>query len=263
MADDGQYVIQSLDVALDVLEYLGRAGDNPPRPSEIARQLGITRARAFRILKTLEPRHYVRSDPKTGGYRLGFKCLRMSEQVRAQTDVRREAEPLLIELARVTGDTVVLVVLDGSMSVDVAGFQGDHQLQAGTRIGERNPLYIGASNKVLLAYLPEEERERIIQDMKLTPYTDKTITCRDELRRRLAEIRSQGYEVDEDSYEIGVHAIAAPVRDHIGRVVAGVTVTTPRARYNSQRCQELIERVVGAADGISARLGQVEGEAGK
>jgi DNA-binding IclR family transcriptional regulator len=159
-----------------------------------------------------------------------------------------------MKLARQTGDTAVLVVLDGDKAVDVASYQGDNVLQAQTRIGERNPLNIGASNKILLAYLPEPKRERIINEMELTQYTDKTITCRDKLRERLAEIRSQGYAVDGESYEVGVYAIGAPVRDHTGRVIAGVTVTTPRSRYSSQREVMLVRMVVDAANQISSRL---------
>jgi DNA-binding IclR family transcriptional regulator len=255
MVDESQYVIQSLDVALDVLEYLADTRARSLRISEIARALGISRTRVFRVLKTLEHRHYVRSDPETSGYRLGLKCLKISEQVRAQTDVRREAEPFLLELAKKSGDTAVLVVLDGDKAVDIASYQGDHVLQAAVRIGERHPLHIGASNKILLAHLPPQEQERIIQQAEFVRYTDKTITCPDKLRQCLAQIREDGYAVDEESFELGVYAIGAPVYDHANRVVAGISVTTPRTRYDPERRKRLIALTAEAARKISERLG--------
>jgi DNA-binding IclR family transcriptional regulator len=125
-------------------------------------------------------------------------------------------------------------------------------------IGRPLPLHIGASPKILLAHLPAEERKRIIQHMELVRFTPNTITDRCELDRRLAEIRTQGYAVDEEDFEIGVYATGAPVRDHSGCVVAGVTVTTPAVRYTPQRRQELITMVVQAASRISGQMGWAE-----
>ena len=258
MADQEQYVIDSIDVALDVIEYLADTGGQPSGPSEIARELDISRSRAFRILKTLERRHYLRSDQETGEFNLGFKFLSISEKIHNQTMLRREAEPILLDLARRTGETILLVVRDGDAAVDLVSYEGDHILQAAVRVGERHPLHIGASNKILLAFLPESERECLIRQMPLTRFTDSTVTSRDELRDQLAKIRVQGYAVDVDSYEVGVHAIGAPLRDHTGDVVAGVTLTAPSARCGPDRRKELIESVIDAANGISKRLGGLD-----
>ncbi|MBL7065649.1 MAG: IclR family transcriptional regulator [Anaerolineae bacterium] len=255
MSSQGQYTIEVLDVALDVVECLLAAEGEPQRPGEIACQLGINRSRAFRILKTLERRGYVESDPQAQGYRLGLKFFEIGEQVRERLELRRVAEPVLMELAQNTGDVAHLLVLYGHSAACVDRYQGDHMLQVAAPIGQPLPLHIGASPKVLLAHLPENERERIIQEIELTPFTPNTITDHDELRRCLEEVRTQGYAVDEEDFEIGVYAVGAPVRDHNGCVVAGVTVTTPESRYSPQRCQELIKMVVDAANRISARLG--------
>jgi len=255
MPSKDQYAINALDAALDVIEGLLAAGDRPLRASDLARRLDLNRSRAFRILKTLERRGYVESDPETQGYRLGLKFLEIGARVRERINLRRVAEPVLMELARDTGDVAHLLVLHGRSAVCIDRYQGDHMLQVAAPIGRPLPLHVGASPKILLAYLPEPVRERLIREIELTPFTPNTITDRDELRRCLEQIRAQGYAVDEEDFEIGVYAVGAPVRDHTGRVVAGVTVTTPASRYSPQRRQELIAMVVEAAGKISARLG--------
>ncbi len=249
------YTIEVLDVALSVVEQMLAAGGQPQRASRLARQLGVHRTRVFRILKTLERRGYVEADPEGRGYRLGLKFLEIGAQVRERLNLRRAAEPILMDLARRTGDVAHLLVLYGHSAVCIDRYQGDHMLQVAAPIGKPIPLHVGASPKILLAHLPEPERERILEEIELTPFTPNTITDRDELRRCLEEIRAQGYAVDEEDFEIGVYAVGAPVRDHSGRVVAGVTVTTPESRYSPQRRRQLIEMVVDAAGQISARLG--------
>jgi DNA-binding IclR family transcriptional regulator len=171
-----------------------------------------------------------------------------------QLDLRRVVEPFLRELAEETGDVALLLVLNDKAAVCIDRYQGNYMLQFATPIGVSIPLHMGASPKLLLAYLPEPEREQLIDEMELTAMTPYTITDRQELRRRLQQIRTQGYSIDEQDYELGVYAIGAPVRDHTGRVVAGITVATPDVRWDEARKQALIRLVVETAGKISGRL---------
>lgn len=248
------YSIDIINVALDVVEILND-DSRVYRASEIARVLGINRTRIFRILKTLQAKGYVDCDPDTQGYRLGVKFLRIGENVRERMDLRREAEPVLVELARRTGDSAHLLILQGQRAVTIDRRQGENRLQVASPIGQSLPLYVGASPKILLAYMPEEERERVIQSMRLQRFTQKTITDANELRRCLDAIRRDGYAVDEEDFEVGVIAIGAPVRDVTGRVVAGVTITTPDSRYSQERKSELIRLVIEASDRLSKKMG--------
>ena len=255
MLEDDQYTIDILDIALDVIEGLGEVGREPQRPSELARQLALNRTRVFRILKTLEKRGYVNIDPQSQGYRLGLKFLSLGEKVKEQMDLRREAAPILMELAKTTGDAANLIVLYGESAVCLDGYQGEPMLQVFAPIGQPLPLHIGASPKLLLAYLPEPERERLLNKIELKPYTSATITDREELRKLLDRICAQGYSVDEQDFESGVFAFGAPVRDHTGSVVAGITVTTPASRYSPARRESIIELVVNAGRKLSEKLG--------
>jgi DNA-binding IclR family transcriptional regulator len=256
MQDHEPYVIDIIDVALDVIDCLNNH-TKFYRASEIARKLRVNRTRVFRILKTLEARGYVDYDPDTQGYRLGVKFLHIGENVRERLDLRREAESILVELARHTGDSAHLLILQGERAVTIDRRQGENRLQVASPIGQSLPLYIGASPKILLAYLPEAERERIIQSIEFESFTENTITDSNELQHCLEEIRQQGYAVDEEDYERGVYAIGAPVRDDTGRVIAGITITTPGSRYSSERSKELIALVVEAGQKLSEKLGYI------
>ena len=251
------YVIDIIDVALDVIEHIND-DSKVYRASEIARELGINRTRVFRILKTLENRGYVSFSQNTQGYKLGVKFLHIGENILERLDLRREAEPVLMELARKTGDSAHLLILQGQRAVTLDRRQGENRLQVASPIGQSLPLYVGASPKILLANLPEEERERVIQTIEFESFTENTINNANEFRQCLETIRQQGYAVDEEDYELGVYAIGAPVRDYTGNVVAGVTITTPSSRYSSERKQELIDLAISAGQELSKKLGHVK-----
>ena len=253
MAQSGRYTIEVLAVALDVVDYLKVHAEEPQRPTDIARALGIDRTRTFRILRTLEEKDFTTANPRTGRWQLSLKWLEIGERIRDKYDVRLVAVPSVTELARLTGYWVEIVTLDGDNAVIIDGRRGGQRVQVTSGIGQRFPLHVGASPKLLLAFLPKEEQECLLQSMDLTPYTLKTITEKGELRRRLDEIRACGYAVDQGEYEDDICAVSAPIRDHAGQVIAGVTVTMPTTRWNRRRRQEVVAMVVDTANSITAR----------
>lgn len=255
MLDNDRYIIDILDVALNAIDWMASSKQESFSLVELAQQFKINRSRMFRILKTLERRSYVEYDPNTETYKLGLKFLAISENIRGRLNLRREAETVLKNLADETGDSAHLLVLNGNSAIVVDHYLGDNMLQVAAPIGEILPLHVGASPKLLFAFLPEMERERILGEIELNPYTPNTITDIAAFRRKLDEIRRTGYSVDEQDFEIGVYAFAAPVRDHHGNVIAGITITTPAARYSPQRGDELIDTVITAAQRLSERLG--------
>lgn len=255
MSETDRYTIEILDVTLNAIEAMASSEKESHSPSALARHLKINRSRLFRILKTLERRGYVDFDPQTETYRLGLKFLTLSQHISERINLRREAEDLLKKLANDTGDSVHLVCRSRNSAIVVDRYLGDNMLQAGTPIGEQLPLYTGAVPKLLLAILPEEERERILSKMDLAPFTPNTITDKNHLRRVLAAIRQNGYSVDDEELEIGVYAFGAPVYDDMGYPLAGISVTTPVVRYDLERRFELIRMVVATARELSCRLG--------
>lgn len=255
MAVTDRYVIDILDVTLNAIEVMASSDQEFQSPSSLARQLKINRSRLFRILKTLERRGFVDYDPQTESYRLGVKMLSLSQNLRNRLNFRREAEGLLRSLVAETGDSAHLVVLANDKAIVVDRTLGENTLQVAASIGVLLPLHIGAVPKLLLAFLPASQQEHLIQEMELTAYTPYTITSKDQLRSVLAQIRQNGYAVDDQEYEMGVYAFGAPIYDNSDHVIAGISITTPASRYTPERRIHLINRVVATAQQISTRLG--------
>jgi DNA-binding IclR family transcriptional regulator len=250
-----QYAIDILDVTVDVIECMLAAGKEYLKPSAIASCLRINRTRVFRILKTLERRGYVEVDPISQGYRLGLRFLHVAKGILDNVNLRQEAGQVLKELAGLTGESVSLLVISGLSAICIDNYPGEYLLQITTPVGQIIPLHTGASPKLLLAYLPAAEREKAIGSLPLTSFTKNTITSTEELRQVLDQIVKQGYAVDDQEYEQGAYAIAAPVRDYSGRVIAGLTVTKPEVRFGPEQRETLICQVVEAAARLSHMLG--------
>jgi IclR family KDG regulon transcriptional repressor len=255
MLEDDRYVIEILDVALNIIDSMAFNQEEYHSPSVLARQFNINRSRTFRILKTLERRGFVDYDPGTESYRLGMKFLSISKNLRDRLSLRREAEEILKDLAAETGDTSYLIISSGTMAIVVDRFSGDNMLQLSAPIGALLPFHVGAAAKVLLAFMPDEQRERLLNGMDFSYYTPNTITDKNLFIKTLDEIRRLGYAVDEQDFELGAYAFGAPVFDHDGKVVAGLSITTPTARYSLERREEIIRLVVAAAKNISEKIG--------
>ena len=252
--DQDRYSIDVIHAAIDILEAFNSNGNAPTKPSKLAQQTGINRTRTFRILKTLEMRGYVEAD-KNNDFQLSLKILQFAESVRARSVLPKVARPFLMELAQKTGDTVSLLVMHHANAICMDSFQGHYRLQVAVPIGQILPLHVGVSPKILLANLPTDERENLLQTIPLTPYTPNTLVNRDELRKVLDIILENGYAVDEEDFEIGVCAVGSPVRDQSGSVIAGITITTPKSRFDPQRREELIHFVTDVSNRISTGMG--------
>jgi DNA-binding IclR family transcriptional regulator len=258
-----RYSINALDTALSVLESFLTPNADVRKLATIAQESHLNKSRVFRILTTLVKRGYVEHYPQTQEYRLGLRLLVLGDRVRQGLSLWQAANPVMAALAEECGDAVHLLALVGDCAYSIASHYGPNMLQARTPQGVPLPLHIGASPKLLLAHLPEAERDRLLASMELRSYTPNTITSRDELRETLAAIWARGYSIDEQDFELGVYAVGAPVFDHSGQVVAGLSITTPQQRHSPERQQELIRLVVAAAQRISARLGYARAAAGQ
>ncbi|MGD1996627.1 MAG: IclR family transcriptional regulator [Anaerolineae bacterium] len=224
--------------------------------TELSKRLDVHKSTVSRLLSTLEEEDLVYRNSETGRYRLGVGLIELAGLVVLRADLRRVARPMLRQLADQTQETVNLTVRDSgeAINVDQVSPHGRRVLNIGW-VGRRTPLHASSTGKVLLAYLPDEELDALLEG-PLPRYTEHTITHAAVLREQLAVVRRRGYAVGLEELEIGLNAVAAPVRDHTGQVVASVSAAGPSYRFSRERIEgEVAAEVMACTGRISRALG--------
>jgi DNA-binding IclR family transcriptional regulator len=242
--------VQSVDRALTILELLARHGE--AGVTDIAGELGVHKSTAFRLVATLEGHRLVEQTEDRGKYRLGVGLLRLAGATTARLDLVQEARPVCRQLAADTGETVNIAVLSESSALYLDQVAGSSALQPHNWVGQHIPLHATSNGKVLLSGLDRQRLDAILT--RLSAYTPMTITTRSRLREELERVREQGYALAVDELEVGLTAAAAPIRNAHGDVVASMSVSGPTFRL-SERVDEVVQRVVEAAEEVSHRLG--------
>ncbi len=245
--------VQSVDRAISVLELLARRG--PSRVTEVAEELGVHKSTAFRLLGALESRGLVEQDGDRGRYQLGFGIVRLAGAVTARMDLSRCARPVCERLAGALGETINVAVARDHHAVNIDQVQGPAAVSVQNWVGRATPLHATSSGKVLLAYLPKGRRAELLRAAGQARFTPATLTSRTALERDLSAAVARGYAQTIQEYEEGLNAIAAPVRDARGAVVAAVSASGPAYRFTPQRMAECAPRLVAGAEEISHCLG--------
>jgi DNA-binding IclR family transcriptional regulator len=249
-------LIQSVQRAAALIKAFD--GESPELGvSELGRRVHLHKSTVSRLLATLEREGLVERVPGTEKYRLGFELVRLASHVPHFGDVRAAARPAMVELAATSRETVNLAVLDGDEAINVEQVSGPHMVGIASWVGRRTPLNCVANGKALLAFQPAAAIERILAG-PLPQLTDRTIADPVALRAELAGVRERGYAAAIGEIEEGLNAVAAPIRDHSGAVVAAISVSGPAYRVTPDRIDPLGRLTIAAARAISARLGYVE-----
>jgi DNA-binding IclR family transcriptional regulator len=253
---DGGSTVQSVDRAVTILELLalhGAAGI-----TQLARELGVHKSTASRLVSALERRRLVEQVEERGRYRLGVGVLKLAGATNARLDLVQEARPVVRRLASETGETVNLAVLSGGAALYVDQVSGASSLSSYNWVGQHIPLHATSNGKVLVSELPDAELGRLLGE--LVRYTPATVTDRAVLDAQLAEVRERGWGLAVDELDVGLTAVAAPVRDAHGDVVASVSVSGPTFRFGDARVEQLVPLVRAATAEISGRLAHGPGE---
>jgi DNA-binding IclR family transcriptional regulator len=245
--------VQSVDRAVRVLEILARTGG--AGVSEVAAELEVHKSTAFRLLAALEDRGLVEQNSDRGKYQLGFGILRLASAIPVRLGLVRQARPMLDELAAQLGETVNLAVIREQYAVNVAEALGPSAISATSWMGQLTPLHATSSGKILLAHLDRAQRDEVLEAAGQPRLTEATITSRTTLEKQLKQALSDGYASTFEEYEVGLNAVAVPVRDHSGGVVAAVSVSGPAFRLVPDRMREVTAALQVAGSQISRQLG--------
>jgi DNA-binding IclR family transcriptional regulator len=245
---------QVIDRVIDILETFTRMGPDLG-VSEISRALGLKKATAHRLLASLRRRGIVAQDPVTRRYRLGLKLWELGAMATIQVDWVDRVHGDLERLMDATGETAHLAILSDGQILYVDKVESSHSLRMPSQVGRRNPVHCTGVGKAQIAFLPDEALAGMIARRGLASFTSNTLTDPAELRAELAKVRARGYAVDNEEIEEGLVCIGAPVRDHAGLVVAGVSIAGPSSRLRPVTIPAHARSVVEAAVAMSVVLG--------
>lgn len=231
----------------------------PPHPelgiTELAQRLHLHKSTVHRILATLQRDGFVAQDPASGKYRLGLRLFELGSLVVNTMEIRRVARPYLEEIHAMCGETVHLAILDEGDVVYIDKIESTRRVRMYSEVGRRAPAHSTGLGKVLLAWLPDQALNAVLERKGLAAFTGRTITSAKEPREHLAQIRKQGYAVDSGEHEDLVRCAAAPIYDHRSHVIAAVSIAAVGVETTSHRFADFIKLISEKAQEMSRGMG--------
>lgn len=246
--------VQSVDRAIAILYLLAERGREGAGVTDVATELGVHKSTAFRLIEALENGDLVEQLEERGKYHLGRGIVRLAGATTSQLELPIESRPVCRRLAAELGETVNLAIADSGEATNILQEYGSSAITGRNWIGRPTPLHATASGKVLLAWAEPDEAAKALAG-ELTEYTELTITDPAVLEAELGKIREQGWASTTEEFEVGLNAIAAPIRGASGDVVAAVGVSAPSYRLPVESFADVAAQLAVGADEISSRLG--------
>lgn len=249
-----KYLVKSVIRAFHILETMSKTNEKI-RIKDLAVAMDMEQSTIHRFLLTLEHLGYVKQTEKNGRYHLSLKLFELGNNLINSLDLHSLSSPVLRELNQMFRETVHLVVLDKGEAIFVNKLASFPTLVTYSYIGKRCHAHCIASGKMLLAYLPQDELDDILKDKGLPRYTNNTITNVEDFKKHLTQIREEGIAYDFGEYEPLVNCVAAPVKNHLGQIIAAVSISGPASRLGSDRLGEISSEVKNTVRTISKKLG--------
>lgn len=246
---------RSLERALQILIAIG-AERKPLTLAQLSELLRLSKATALRLCSTLVKYGFLRQDVESRQYFLGLRLFELGSIVLSSFSLRKAASPYLSQLQVKFGKAVFLGILDeGDLLYIDKREDADVGISFPSNIGRRRPPYWGMLGPVLMAFLPDDEIDRLLERSPLVRTAKKSFLAREDFKEWLRTIRERGYLVEEDTTIDGIGGIGAPVRDHTGNVVAAVGVGFISASADGRSLKRMVKEAIATADAISKELG--------
>ena len=247
-----KYHVPGLERGLKMLQLFDR-NHRVLTGAEVSRALKIPRTTAFRLAQTLERLGFL--EREGDGFRIGPAVMRLGFEYIASLEITELARPVLERLRDEAGFSTQLVIRDGREVVVVLRAGSQSMFASNVSIGTRFPAHATILGRALLCEHTEEELAQLFPERALQSYSQNTPKTLAELRALLREDRARGYVTSEGFFERGISAIAAPVRDQGGRIVAAVSITAQRPTLEPKDLRErLIRQVQHAAAELAHKL---------
>ena len=223
-------------------------------PAEVGKLSGLPTSTVYRFLFNLETAGFLTCGER-GRYHIEASCFPSEQSALSHLEIRRLSLPYLKALSEHTRETVHLLVRQGLRAIYVEKLESPQLPTTISRIGVSVPLYCTAVGKILLAYLPADERARVLRQIEPKFRTAHTIRNSAELQKQVDRVRRCGYSFDLEENEPQVRCVAAPIWDHAGNVNASLSVSGPARRMPMSRLREIAPIIQEAGIRISRDLG--------
>ncbi len=232
--------VRAVERALDILLCFTDATELGL--SEIASRISLHKSTVHRLLATLENKGFVIRDAQTDKYRLGFRLWELSANLSHSDDPAMILLPEMERLRDVVGETISLYVRDGLERIRIQAVQSNQPIRRVAPIGARMPLSVGASSKVLVTYAEPDVRQAVLNDPLWPESIDKTAYI-----QQLEQIRQQGYATSVEERELGAAAVAAPIFNRNGKLVAAIAASGPSNRLTPEKMSEFAAPIMETA----------------
>ncbi|MDB4544638.1 IclR family transcriptional regulator [Akkermansiaceae bacterium] len=253
-SDRSRYRVPILDRALALVELLG-SHPGGLNATELCEALAIPKNSAFRIAVTLEENGYLERLEPSKKYRLTSRFMTVGATSVSELNLFEKSLDVMRSLRDELKETVLLGTLTGCEGVVLDQVPGIHAFRFSVDPGTRFVLHTAAPGKAILAYLPEEERRKIVAQMEFTHFTENTILNREEFLAHLVEVRERGYGFDLSEEREGQYCVGAPIFNGKSEPIAALWITAPSSRLPDCDLDEVACKIRDAADVVSSRLG--------
>jgi len=253
------YIVSSLEKGLKIIELL--AENKAMSVTQLAKSLKTDTSSSHRFLSTLRELGYAEKD-KDGRYQLTFKILEHGMKVADRFEIRRIARPFMQILSKKYGQNINLAYFDGERVIQIDQIPSREIFRIDPGIGTEIPAYATALGKVILAFLPDTERDRLLARFELKPFGPKTITSTEILKTEIFEVQKKGYATDDEELALGLRCVGAPIFDADKQPTYAISISGPTFYMNKERFAEMgedlkvhcdkLSKIMGASVGMSA-----------
>ncbi|WP_208350133.1 IclR family transcriptional regulator [Pseudaestuariivita rosea] len=236
--------------ALQVLDQVAGFG-RPVRFGELLEGSEFPKATLYRFVQTLTNQGMLMFDPDRQTYALGVRLVRLAHAAWQQSSLAPIARPHLDALSRDVGETVHLAQIDNAHVLYVDKRNAAVPIEMYSQAGKIGPAYCTGVGKVMLAYLAEDELQKILPLQAFHQFTPTTLTNETDLRAELQNIRSNGYGFDREEHEPGIICVAVPILSARGRLLGALSVTSSTDRSSLATLERWVPKIRQTADMIA------------
>ncbi|WMI82142.1 IclR family transcriptional regulator [Anaerotignum sp. MB30-C6] len=246
--------VKSIFKAFQIIEELNKFGELSI--GELSQALSMDKGTVHRLVNTIKEAGYIVQNPFSRKYANSIKLFTIGNRIIERTSIKEIARPYIEAVAEETKETINLCMHSGINIVYIDKMESNSAIKVGIEVGTALPMYCTGMGKAILAFLPQEELFKIIENTSFKKRTAKTVSSKEELLQQLELVRQNGYAEDGEEYVDGLISFAAPIFDYRNHPVAAISISMPKLRYKEEeQRQYYVNLVKNTAETLSNELG--------